>query len=221
MVNPCFDIYQVATTCPLLWDVLGFPGSFNYQPEGSQIYFNRSDVQKAINAPIQEWEECVDGVLDTDNSQYSGLSVLPKVIEQTNNVIIGHGLLDFILQFNGSLMTVQNMTFNGAQGFSVPPSEWDAFFVPYHSELNLGTLAAAGEMGHWRTERGLTVCNVALSGHMVPQYQPSASYRQLEVLLGRVENLGVRSDFSTQSGDFGNSVEFTTANDGLSMMMML
>ena len=21
--NPCFDIYQVATTCPLLWDVLG------------------------------------------------------------------------------------------------------------------------------------------------------------------------------------------------------
>lgn len=27
-VNPCFDVYQVATTCPLLWDVLGFPGSF-------------------------------------------------------------------------------------------------------------------------------------------------------------------------------------------------
>lgn len=23
LVNPCFDIYQVATTCPLLWDVLG------------------------------------------------------------------------------------------------------------------------------------------------------------------------------------------------------
>lgn len=21
--NPCFDIYQVATTCPVLWDVLG------------------------------------------------------------------------------------------------------------------------------------------------------------------------------------------------------
>ncbi|KAH0337454.1 alpha/beta-hydrolase, partial [Aureobasidium melanogenum] len=28
LVNPCFDIYQVATTCPVLWDVLGFPGSF-------------------------------------------------------------------------------------------------------------------------------------------------------------------------------------------------
>lgn len=23
LVNPCWDIYQVATTCPLLWDVLG------------------------------------------------------------------------------------------------------------------------------------------------------------------------------------------------------
>lgn len=23
LTNPCFDIYQVATTCPLLWDVLG------------------------------------------------------------------------------------------------------------------------------------------------------------------------------------------------------
>lgn len=23
LINPCFDIYQVATTCPVLWDVLG------------------------------------------------------------------------------------------------------------------------------------------------------------------------------------------------------
>ncbi|KAL1310734.1 hypothetical protein AAFC00_000987 [Neodothiora populina] len=212
LVNPCFDIYQVATTCPLLWDVLGFPGSFDYLPEGTDIYFNRTDVQKAINAPIQEWSECANGVLERDTSTYSGLSVLPKVIEQTNNVIIGHGLLDFILMFNGTLMTVQNMTFNGKTGFSVPPAEWDDFYVPYHSELSLGDLAAAGNMGSWHTERGLTVCTVALSGHMIPQYQPSAAYRQLEVLLGRVKNLGVKSDFSTQKGNFGNSFDFTSAN---------
>lgn len=30
--------YQIATTCPLLWDVLGFPGSFDYLPEGASIY---------------------------------------------------------------------------------------------------------------------------------------------------------------------------------------
>lgn len=23
LINPCFDIYQIATTCPVLWDVLG------------------------------------------------------------------------------------------------------------------------------------------------------------------------------------------------------
>jgi carboxypeptidase D len=43
-VNPCWDIYQVATTCPMLWDVLGFPGTNAYLPEGATIYFNRTDV---------------------------------------------------------------------------------------------------------------------------------------------------------------------------------
>jgi carboxypeptidase D len=37
LVNPCYDVYQVATTCPLLWDVLGFPGSFNYLPAGAFV----------------------------------------------------------------------------------------------------------------------------------------------------------------------------------------
>lgn len=129
LVNPCFDIYQVATTCPLLWDVLGFPGSFDYLPAGAQVYFNRTDVQKAINAPIQQWEECSSGVLDTDTSPPSGLSVLPTVIEKTGNVIIGHGMLDYILIMNGTLVMIQNMTWNGAQGFSKGPSQWSDFFV--------------------------------------------------------------------------------------------
>ena len=93
--------------------------------------------------------------------------------------------------------------------------------MPYHSELNLGNTAASGIMGSWHTERGLTFCTVDLSGHMVcqitqcraqnltdgkqiPQYQPSAAYRQLEFLLGRIDNLGEQSDFSTQMGEFGN-----------------
>ncbi|KAI9657734.1 MAG: hypothetical protein M1821_002910 [Bathelium mastoideum] len=202
-VNPCFDIYQVATTCPLLWDVLGFPGSFDYEPAGATVYFNRTDVQKAINAPIQEWEECANGVLETDTSPPSGISVLPRVIERTNNVIIAHGELDFILIANGTLLMIQNMTWNGALGFQNAPS--DEFFVPYHSELNLGTLAASGVMGTTHTERGLTFVTTALSGHMIPQYQPSAAYRQLEFLLGRISSLTEQSDFTTQTGDFGNS----------------
>lgn len=165
LTNPCWDVYQVATTCPLLWDVLGFPGSFGYLPDGAEIYFNRTEVQKAINAPVQEWEECSSGVLENGDSPPSGLSVLPRVIEKNNRTVIGHGMLDFILLANGTLMTIQNMTWNGAQGFSSYPD--DDFFVPYHEELNLGSLGAAGNFGKYRTERGLTFVTVDLSGHMV------------------------------------------------------
>ncbi|KAI5273348.1 alpha/beta-hydrolase [Aureobasidium subglaciale] len=212
LVNPCFDIYQVATTCPLLWDVLGFPGSFDYLPEGAEIYFNRTDVQKAINAPVQEWEECTGGILREDTSEYTSLSVLPKVIEHTNNVIIGQGMLDYIISYNGTLMAIQNMTYNGAQGFSKGPDTWNEFFVPYHSELNLGDLAGSGVQGAYHTERGLTFVTVQLSGHMIPQYAPSAAYRMVEKLLGRTKTLGIKSNFSTQKGNFGNSFNFITAN---------
>ena len=108
----------VATTCPLLWDVLGFPGSFDYVPNGANVYFNLTDVQTAINAPVQEWDECstIDVFVNgTDTSAPSALSVLPGVIERADRVILGHGLLDFILQYNGTLVAIQNMTFNGAQ----------------------------------------------------------------------------------------------------------
>lgn len=213
LTNPCFDIYQVATTCPLLWDVLGFPGSIPYQPDGATIYFNRTDVQKAINAPHQEWAECADGVLTKDTSLPSGLSVLPKVIEKTNNVIIGHGNLDMILLANGTLLMIQNMTWNGKQGFQSEPKT--PFFVPYHNELNLGTIAAAGIMGTTHTERGLTWVEVALSGHMVPQYQPSAAYRHLEKLLGRIDSLAEVSDFTTQTGNLGNDPSLLLGNGGI------
>lgn len=184
-INPCWDIYQVATTCPLLWDVLGFPGSFNYLPEGATIYFNRTDVQQAINAPIGTWEECSsenvfgDGI---DNSPPSGLSVLPGVIERSKRTVIGHGVsflflnsmkvfansgmekaLDMVLISNGTLMMIQNMTWNGTQSFTTKPS--DPFYVPYHDDPQLSTLAASGVLGTTHTERGLTWVSVDLSGH--------------------------------------------------------
>ncbi|KPI41427.1 Carboxypeptidase cpdS [Cyphellophora attinorum] len=205
LVNPCFDIYQVATTCPVLWDVLGFPGSFEYLPEGTDIYFNITAVQEAINAPVQEWMECTSidvFVNGTDNSPPSALSVLPGVIEAADRVVIGHGLLDMILIWNGTLVAVQNMTWNGAQGFSTAPSEWDDFYVPYHENnyddpTAAGTLAGAGVMGQTHTERGLTLVTIDLSGHMVPQYAPSAAYRHVEYLLGRIPSLSTVGPFTT------------------------
>ncbi|KAL8643755.1 MAG: hypothetical protein Q9210_007569, partial [Variospora velana] len=196
LINPCFDIYQIATTCPLLWDVLGFPGSFDYLPPGAEIYFNRSDVQRAINAPLQPWAECQGGVLETDTSLPSGLSVLPSVIERLERTVVAHGALDMILIANGTLLMIQNMTWGGMQGFQARPS--GEFFVPEHVEAGLGTLAGSGVFGTTRTERGLTWVEVALTGHMVPQYAPSAAYRQLEFALGRIGSLEERGNFTTQ-----------------------
>ncbi|MCJ1388992.1 hypothetical protein MMC18_001845 [Xylographa bjoerkii] len=203
-IQPCFDIYQILTTCPLLWDVLGFPGSIPYSPPGASVYFNRSDVQKAINAPPTNWMECTNTnvfVHGNDHSPPSGLSVLPSVIERTNRTIIGHGALDYILIANGTLLMIQNMTWNGKQGFQSAPSA--EFFVPYHIDYNEEqTLAGAGVFGTTHTERGLTFVEVSLSGHMIPQYAPSASYRTLEFLLGRISSLTERGDFTTQTGNF-------------------
>lgn len=36
----------------------------------------------------------------------------------------------------------------------------------------------------------------------IPQYVPGAAYRQLEFLLGRIDSLEQKGDFSTQSGNF-------------------
>ena len=104
-INPCFDIYQVATTCPSLHDPIGFPGSFPYVDPGSQVYFNRTDVQEAIHAPIGAWQECTDRsvFVNSDTSPPSGLSVLPGVIERSKRTVVSHGALDMVLISNGTL----------------------------------------------------------------------------------------------------------------------
>lgn len=74
-----------------------------------------------------------------DGSVPSALGPLPKVIEMTNNVIIGHGLFDYLLLANGSLVTIQNMTWNGLQGFQSYPTE--PFYV---SEIIFGVTGRHG-----------------------------------------------------------------------------
>ncbi|KAF2753024.1 carboxypeptidase-like protein [Pseudovirgaria hyperparasitica] len=201
-INPCFDIYQVGQLCPLLWDVLGFPYSGFYFPPGvTEPYFNRTDVKKAINAPEHaNWMICtdIDVFPNGDDSPPSGDNGGPlgRVAEHTNNVIVAHGLLDMVLISNGSLLTLNNLTWNGAQGFTTPPE--NDFYVPYHYDASLESVSGAGIFGKWMTDRGLTYVEIELAGHMVPQFQPAAGYRNLEFLLGRISNMSEVSSFSTQ-----------------------
>lgn len=179
-VNPCFNVYHLTDYCPFLWDALGFPSL----AAGPNNYFNRSDVQKAINAPPTNYVICGDPELFPrgDQSQPSSYEALPSVIERTNNVIVGSGMLDYLLLTNGTLATLNNMTWNGAQGFSKAPS--DLFFTPYNPSIGfviqeteqqpipatpVGLVAGGGYLGTTLTERGLTWVTVELAGHEVPQ----------------------------------------------------
>lgn len=141
------------------------------------------------------------------------------MIERTNNVIVGSGSLDYLLLTNGTLATLNNMTFNGAQGFSSAPS--GHFVVPYNPSLSfvleetanqpipatpVGLVAGGGTLGTTHTERGLTWVEVFLAGHEIPQYVPAAAYRQLEFLLGRISSLTQIDDhFTTQSGNYSGT----------------
>jgi carboxypeptidase D len=159
IINPAFNKYRITDTPPILWDVLGFPGSFPNQQ--SPIYFARSDVQAAIHAPNINWVECTTGsvfVNGNDQSSPPMYTVLPNVIEKSQRTIIVNGQHDFEVIAEGTRTVIQGMTWYGMQGFQVEPTA--RFIVPNQ-----------GDLGFVHTERGLTYVEVALCGHMVPQFQ--------------------------------------------------
>jgi carboxypeptidase D len=131
--NPCFNIYEINQMCPLPWDVLSFPTELVFTPEGATTYFNRSDVKAALHAPANSnWAECslvevyVGGDAgpqgEGDTSADPIQKVLPQVIEATNRVLVGNGDYDMIILTNGTLMSIQNMTWGGKMGFQTKPT---------------------------------------------------------------------------------------------------
>jgi carboxypeptidase D len=209
--SPCFNIYHITETCPHPFGQLGIINSGDYQPPNAQVYFNRTDVQKALHAVVDtNWMQCTDvNVFGNGNSTGSGSDTskgpansgaLQRVIEYTNNTLIGSGDLDMLLSTNGTLLAIQNMTWNGLQGLQAYPTT--PLYAPYHPEYNGGALAGAGVQGVWTHERGLTFYTAHLAGHELPGYTPGVAYRMLEILLGRIDNFNNTASFTTQSGNF-------------------
>ncbi|TGO60998.1 hypothetical protein BOTNAR_0136g00010 [Botryotinia narcissicola] len=208
--NPCFNVYEIVTQCPLPSDPLGYPTDLQYlYPGFDQIYFNRTDVKRAMHAPMEiDWSECSgpvfiggddgeggpeqEGDLSADPIQ----SVLPRVIEATNRVLIANGNLDYEILTNGTLLAIQNMTWGGKLGFQEKPAKPIVITLP---DLQYGNLfidegfgpvdEPQGTMGVQHFERGLMWAETFLSGHMQPQFQPRSSYRHLQWVLGRIDEL--------------------------------
>jgi carboxypeptidase D len=208
-INPCFSIYTITSLCPVKYDPLGFSDNTNYRPEGSgPAYFNRPDVKAVIHAPDKEWTFCTNDpvfVNGTDNSVVDGPGsqpVIPNVIDRTQNVILGHGSQDFVLISDGTLLSIQNMTWGGKLGFQTRPTE--PLYMPYHDNDNFETLAGAGIVGTAHKERGLTYIAVGPAGHFLAMDAPQVAFRSMEVLLGRVEGFQSMAPFTI---DTNNTVQ--------------
>ncbi|KAF2184156.1 alpha/beta-hydrolase [Zopfia rhizophila CBS 207.26] len=210
-VNPCFNIYHITETCPHPFSQLGIINPGDYQPPGAQVYFNRTDVQEALHAVVgTNWMQCTDvnvfgngnATSDAEDTSLGPAQngVLQRVIEYTNNTIVGSGDLDMILTTNGTLLALQNLTWNGVQGLQEYPSK--PLYAPYHPEYNLGALAGSGYQGKWGHERGLTFYTAQLAGHELPGYTPGVAYRMLEILLGRVKDFSSLEPFTTLQGNW-------------------
>ncbi|KAJ5773493.1 hypothetical protein N7457_008389 [Penicillium paradoxum] len=205
-INPCFDLYEINLMCPLLWDVLAFPTSLDYQAPGASVYFDRADVKRALHAPKRDWHGCsVDPVFiggDAGPEQEGDISanpiehVLPQVIEATNRVLISNGDFDMVIITNGTLLAIQNMTWNGHLGFQEKPETAidikmvDLMYADVFAENGASELdGPQGIMGIQHYERGLMWAQSYQAGHMQPQYQPRVAYRHLEWVLRRTEEL--------------------------------
>ncbi len=159
-----------------------------------QLYFDRADVKEALHAPSITWKECTANSVFVGTNEWSISigdsspdpiqSVLPKVIEHTQRVLISHGNYDFAILANGTLLSIQNMTWGGKLGFQERPN---TPVVLQSGEGGSGEQQGTTGIQHF--ERGLMWNQVFRSGHQIPADQPAVAYRHLKWLLGRIESL--------------------------------
>ncbi|MBW0535251.1 hypothetical protein O181_074966 [Austropuccinia psidii MF-1] len=154
--------------------------SYDYIFDSHPSYFNLYSVRSAFNVlGHKQWESCLTSNASLfphgDQSPPPTLTVLPDVIRKNKRTILAHGHLDSVLFIQGAELSLQNLTWNGAQGFQNPKSQ--AFLVS--SQIK----------GKYRSERGLTHITVDNSGHMFPHDEPQAALQVLEYLLGQRQSL--------------------------------
>lgn len=143
-IQPCFDIYHAGQLCPIPSDVLWFPYSdfhiptFTCQSGLKSRTSTAAMSKKAILAPLtMKWKVRLRGVRVCEWFGFVATTgtlgvCFAGVIEKTGNVIVGHGAPDMVLILDRMLLNLQNLTWNGVQGFSMPSTE--PFYLPYDVE---------------------------------------------------------------------------------------
>ena len=99
-------------------------------------WLSQPSVRTALHVPSEGiWEQCASKDIfrnRTDGSlvagdPYSAMpatnNLLSRMIEYTSNVIIGSGGLDMLIPTNGTLLVLQNVTWDGVQGFQRRPGK--------------------------------------------------------------------------------------------------
>lgn len=204
LINPCFNVYHLLDYCPTPFDPLGTANSAGL---ASDPFFNLTAVKEAIHAPNISWSKCASSPVyagsGKDSSPPASFDVLPRVFDRVPTNIVANGALDMLIPSIGALFAMQNVTWRGSTGFDAQPNR--TFVVPSSTvttaDGRTSHLGPAGEMGTWGYERGVIFVDVEGAGHELPQYNPSAAFRLLEVLLGRFgveEGMGEGIGWSVQ-----------------------
>ncbi|TFY81745.1 hypothetical protein EWM64_g2266 [Hericium alpestre] len=161
--NECYNVYRFTDQCPTPSDPL-------------EPYFSRKDVQTALHVPNSgSFSECSNDAVfvdDNDDSPYSE-TLFPDLLSRLpRGLTLWHGLLDSLLLNVGDRTTIQNLTWNGAQGFSKPPT--------------VRLVVNGTQRGAYQSERGFTYIEVNGAGHMIPEDQPETALHVFQSVLGQV-----------------------------------
>lgn len=146
----CSSVYDISTQCPYTIDPLGYPQAA-VSPTLDNFPNNQTGFLEAIHVkPNITFLECRADVYDDLNLPPPNESVMPGVIARSEHVMIGGGDRDILLLTMGSELVIQNMTWNGAQGF--------------REGVKTDLTTSMGVRGHSITERSLSLVEFYYAG---------------------------------------------------------
>ncbi|KAJ5368326.1 Carboxypeptidase [Penicillium cataractarum] len=184
---PCFDVYDIHHDCSTI-------ETLTLMAE----YFSRADVQAALHVSSRgTYSSCNSTILGTLLGAPSvvppAYSILPNLVTEHNiSLHIYNGEWDMLLNHIGTELSIQNMTWRGAQGFSAKPQQ--LFYVD--DAMPVGSSAGSGSggrntttkvAGNWAEERGVSYHLFRGAGHSVFANKPREMFAYVRDVVVRTK----------------------------------